>query len=497
MSVLSYVIGRYTLGYFIPFFWIPIAAIIILSGLILLSLKKELRNFLTMKSTRQGVGAGLQLIVLVLAVLFVNALSLRYDLTYDFSPMQSNSLSVTSYGVVQRLKEPARVVFFYRQGNEKSQMEKRKFIHLMRKYNDITSRLKVDFIEVSQNPGEAQSFGVDRGSGVVFVEYKDQRSRIDRITEENVTQALDIVTRAEKKTVYFLRGHGEKEWKKSDSLDGIKSITYLLEGNGYVVEPLSLITKTRVPSEVKTLFIVSPQEELLGHESKALIAFLKRGGRLFLALDPLRMKLSSLQPLLQFLGVNFENQYVIGLTETKQGWALTPKLTLAPVFHKDHEISQNFKEGKFVVLRTPGFLSKMKKAEESVDRVITPLLQTNQNVRAFVSLDMQGEQKPGPFTISMAVEVASSGAKVVVVSSSSFMTNQLWSHGVNRDFLLNVTSFLSDQSQSLKIEPAHWSLGKFTLTPDGLTLYALLFAGPLPMVLLGIGVFLYVRRRRD
>ncbi len=497
LSLLSYVMGRYTLGYFIPFFWLPIGLSALLFVLILFHLREKIVLFFRMKSTHHRVSAGSKLFLIMCFVAFLNFLSVRYNVSYDFSPEQMNSLSVSSFGVLQKLEEQAKIVFFYRQGEQKSQAEKHKFVNLMRKYQDVTSKLEVNFVEVTENPDIAKRFGVDKGAGVVFVEYKGHRSRVDRVAEADVTSALNIVTeRGPKEKVYFLTGHGEKEDQDPSSLDGIKSSVYLLEGNGYLLKKLSLITKTRVPEEVKTLFIIGPQESFLEHEVEALIKYVQRGGSLFLALDhTVARGVSSLKPLLNFLGIEYKNHYVIGMTQTSNGWALTPKLTLATAFNSQNPLTSEFKEGEYAVFRTPGSLVIKKAKTNKVKKRVSTLLSTGVDVRALGSLDLKGIQKKGPFSLAMLMKLGKRASKVVVVASSSFMTNQLWSHGVNRDFFLKVTSFLTGSKNQVKVEPPHWRLGRFSLTPDGFNLYALLFAVPLPIVLLGMAIFRYIRRK--
>jgi hypothetical protein len=49
-----------------------------------------------------------------------------------------------------------------------------------------------------------------KGSGVVFLEYKGKRNRIEKIDEQEITQALIKVTREKNKTIYFTVGTSRK-----------------------------------------------------------------------------------------------------------------------------------------------------------------------------------------------------------------------------------------------------------------------------------------------
>lgn len=489
LSLSSYLLGYYALGYFIPFFWVPLGSFSILSVLILYNLRKKISLFLSMKLTQKGLKTGLWLLIFSLILLALNIWVTRHDTVYDFSANKANSLSVSTIGVLQRLEHPAHIRFFYQSGDKNALNEKQKFVKLIYKYRTLTKKILFDFVDIAEKPDLAKKYGVTQGAGIVFIDYDKQRSRIDRVTEQDITNALDVVSRGDEKVIYFLNGHGEKDTKDPSSLDGANAFLNLLKGNGYTVDFLNLITKTQIPEKVKTIFVLNPQQSFLKHEIEALVKYIKRGGNLLLSLD--YGNASSLKPLLDFLEISYNNNYVIGMAETAQGWALTPKLTLAQHFNPQHPITKEFTQGQYAIFRLPSSISIASSKNTPTD--IQALLKTGEEVRSFVDLDFTGEQKPGPFTLALSIKKDNS--KTVVVASSSFLNNQLWSQGINREFSLNITTYLTDSAQGLKIKPNSWLLGKFTLTPKGLTLYMLLFAIPLPIILLTLSIFRYIRQR--
>ena len=92
----------------------------------------------------------------------------------------------------------------------------------------------------------------------------------------------------------------------------------MLEKNSYVVKKLYLIANSEIPQEADVLFIASPTQSYQDHEIKAIEAYLKRGGGLFIALDSARTP-TGLQKILSTIGIDLEPFYVFNVVNTAMG----------------------------------------------------------------------------------------------------------------------------------------------------------------------------------
>lgn len=204
-------VTHFLIGGWIPFFWI-------LLGLFILSLingiyfeRRNLAEFFTMKTTKHGMSMGLTF-VLVLALLgFLNFISTRHYKTWDFSSAKVNTLSDQSIQLAKSLDSDLSIKFFYKEGQEDNQRNRQAFRELVKKYQDHTSRIRLEFIEVNQRPDLTEEYGVNKGSGIAFLDYKGRRNRLEKIEEQELTSALIKVTREKDKILYFTTGHGEKD----------------------------------------------------------------------------------------------------------------------------------------------------------------------------------------------------------------------------------------------------------------------------------------------
>ncbi len=79
---------------------------------------------------------------------------------------------------------------------------------LLKLYAYHSPRVKYEFIDPDKNPGLVKRYDVTQ-DGTTVIEAGDKESRVTTTSEEDVTNALIKATRAQKKVLYFLEGHGE------------------------------------------------------------------------------------------------------------------------------------------------------------------------------------------------------------------------------------------------------------------------------------------------
>ena len=71
----------------------------------------------------------------------------------------------------------------------------------------------------------------------------------------------------------------------------------------------------------------------------------------------------------------------------------------------------------------------------------------------------------------------------------------LFQGGINRDLIVNLVAYLSGEEESIAIRPNEIGKTQITLTPSSFWLYLLGFIVPLPLLMLGLSIFLGVRWR--
>ncbi len=159
----------------------------------------------------------LLIVVLVLAILVLaNYFVSKHDYRKDFTAGKLHSLSDQSVTVLEGLKADVAFKGFFREGNYgRTAMD-----NLLKLYAYHSSRVHYEFIDPDKNPGLVKRYDVTQ-DGTTIIEAGDKEGRITTTSEEDLTNALIKATRAQKKVVYFLEGHGEERrsrpsetWKK-------------------------------------------------------------------------------------------------------------------------------------------------------------------------------------------------------------------------------------------------------------------------------------------
>ena len=211
-------------------------------------------------------------------------------------------------------------------------------------------------------------------------------------------------------------------------------------------------------------------------------------------------------------GVQMQNNTVIDLNST---FALGSPLDLVvQEFAPDQRITRNYGEGQSLVLRVPHSLSIADEAPENV--AVTPLAFSTEAAYAKDDLnfsrEITGEQiqqanddTTGPFVLGAAAENTETGAKLVLWGSESLLYNQFQQFDQlglrNIDAARNSLFWAADYENffenipqlSINEQPQNQPV---LASPEQLRSITFVAMGVLPFSVLGVGVFVWWRRRQ-
>jgi ABC-type uncharacterized transport system involved in gliding motility auxiliary subunit len=496
ISLVCMSITRYLLGDWVPFCWLALGMAVLFLVVGIIKDRAFFKEFLTMKTTKEGMSMGV-LILLMLAVLsVVNYIGVRHYITFDFSTGQSNTLAEQSVKLIKGLDSDLKVYFFYKKGVEGNEENRRAFRDLIKKYQDINSRIQLSFVEVNEQPDIAKDFGVDKGSGTAFLEYKGRRSLLQKIDEQEFTSSLVKVTREKNKTVYFTVGHGESSIEEVKEGLGLNALKTMLERNRYTVKTLPLIQEPKVPADADVVIIAGPIQDFLGHEVDALEAYLKNGGGLFIALES--QNPAGLEKLVRKMGIQLENNYIFNIVDTVMGQGINQGPVMGSVFSPMNEITKSFGQSEVTLFRHP---QALKKISEPPGMGIDELVRTNPKSMAFRTLNLKEEGPVGSYALMDQVigqwdsDPKNKHFSVIIAGDVDFMTNQMLYQNLNRDLVLNSIASLAKEESLISISPKEPQATQLILTETKFGIFLFAFLIPLPLLLLGTGITLYTRRR--
>ncbi len=494
LSVVGFLVTRFILGGFVPALWIPLGLFLACFLGALVVDRRMYIDFLTMKTTKHGMNMGVMILSVIVMLAAVNFVSIRHYKTFDFSLAQQNTLSDQSIKLLQSLDSDLKITFFYKEGVEEAQQNRKAFQTLVKKYQDVSSKVSLDFVEVNKRPDLAEQYNVNKGGGVVFVEYKGKRNRIERIEEQEITGAIAKATREKDKIVYLVTGHGEGGLEDSRDPNGHSQLKGLLEGNRYQLKPLALATMPEVPKDADAVLIVAPKQAFIDIELNALEKYMQEGGNLLVAIDP--NVDHGLTAFLEKAGVKLANNYVITVMQTAFGRVADPSATPGTEFSGSNNITKVFGKNEFVLFRMPQAIDK-----GTLPQGITfdEIVKTGDNSFGYPDNKFDGEGKKGPFTLVASLKgkwpAGTKDFQLVVAGDGDFLNNQMLYRNLNRDLLLNSVVTLAKEENMVSITPKEISATELTLTENKFYIFVFAFVTPLPLLMLFTSGFLWYRRR--
>src|SRR5215469_10612723 len=473
------------------------------------SSRESLGAALGSRTTRYGANAVFYSLVFIALVVAINYLANRHDHRFDTTQEKVFSLSTQSISTVRNLNRPLKFYGFFQGGQDQRAKD------LYEAYAYASPKVSYQMVDPDKHPELAERYKVTT-MGTTRVQYGDNASdgtNVTELSEENLTNAVIKVTKGTRKIVDFLDGEGEGDPDDSKSATGFASLKQALEGEGYTVRKLFLASKPEVPSDTNLVVVAGPTRDVSGHVLDALTAYLKRGGHVLVTLRP------------SMPGTPDPEE---GLIKMLGGWGLKvgddvlvdqvlrlfagPALGLNPVVttYGAHPITNGFNQRTvFPMTRSVQPESPLKAGLSVVELAKTS--ETSWAETDLVGIFQQqkasfdaGKDQKGPIAVADAVDgdlktlgfgKEGQTARLVVIGSTDFASNQYFNQFFNRDFTINSVDWLAGEEKSISIRPRTMHSSSFRLTVDQFSLVFMLSVLLLPELLLILGIAVWWERR--
>jgi len=257
-----------------------------------------------------------------LAFTFIFAFSAQYvaterDEKADFSYFRVAKAGEATSKLVGSLTEPLEVYLFFPPASDVADVVSDYFKELQ----PASSQLKVTRLDHALEPLKAKELGVS-GNGTILIKMGGRKESlfIGTEVEKSKTQLRGLDTEVQKRllqvaksrrTVYLTGGHAERTQDPKDGMEQRATIEILyktLQDQNFEVRSLTTAEGLgqEVPKDAAAVFIIGPQRPFTEPEAQALEAYEKKGGRLFIALDP--ESALPFDELLKPLGISFKPQ---------------------------------------------------------------------------------------------------------------------------------------------------------------------------------------------
>lgn len=431
--------------------------------------------------------AGFVLLFLAVAGLLM-WLSQIYHLEFDWTRNGRNTLSEASVAVLERIEGPVRITAF-----ASPRRDLRATLRaLIARYQRVKPDIKLEFVDPDQDPQRTREAGI-QFDGELLIEYGPRKETVNRHREEEITNALARLARGRERTAWFVTGHGERNPTGPGRAD-LGTWTAQMEKRGIRARRLSLAETKKIPQDTDLLVIASPRSKWLPGEVDQVKAFLERGGNLMWLQEPAAD--TGLAPLAEFLGVEFEPGVIVDPASqqvTRSSATFTVVATYPP--HpavKDFQLATVFPEAGALRVQAPEGWS----AETVLKTLPTAWAETGE-LAGSVRFD-RGEDLRGPLTLGVALERERDNKvqRVLVVGDGDFLANAYIGNAGNLDLGMNLMNWLAHDEAYINIPARPAPDIALNLSEPWLLSIGLGFVIILPLLLVGAGFFIWLRRRK-
>jgi ABC-type uncharacterized transport system involved in gliding motility auxiliary subunit len=463
---------------------------------------------LALRGTRYRGMATFTIVLVAIILGMLNWLANRHHHRFDFTQDAAYSLSSQTVQVLAGLRADLTVVAFAQTKPLEQEMR-----DLLDEYTYHSKHLKVEFCDPNRQPGTAKRLGVDRDGTVVLVGPEMTEKITDQLTEEKLTNAILKVTRAGKKKIYFCEGHQEKDIDDT-SERGYSAVKQALVDQNYTVEKLLLLRAARVPDDCAVLVVAGPQKDYLPVEKNVIQDYLNLDGKALFLVDP---QAPGLADLLARWEVQVGNDILVDVNPAGRFFGASEFMPVG-MNYESHRITAGFKAATLFPLARSVQASPVQQEGVETQELIKTSDQSWAETRlgaASVEFN-EKEDRKGPLSLAIAVWSREKDRKdpeeldmtkqapgqpdhktrLVVIGDADFAANSYLTFAGNRDFFLNVISWLAEEEDLISVRPRERADRRIFLTLEQSRVvfwFAVLLA---PLVVLLAGIWVWLKRRQ-
>ena len=444
------------------------------------------------------------LLLLLTIVGLLGWLSQRYSYEADWTANRRNTLSEASIKLLQRMPGPIQITAFAR--DSELLPTRKKIRELIERYQRRKADIRLHFVDPNTEPDRVRSEGISV-DGELIVEYHNRREHIKNLNEETLTNTLQRLLRSGEQKIVFISGHGERRPDGKANHD-YNLFIKALANKGIRASSLSLNDNPKIPADTSVLVIASPQLDYLPGEVNILLNYLNKGGNLLWLHDP--GPLHGLDKLAKALGISFVPGTIVDPTTQVLGIA-DPSFALVTGYGR-HPVVQDFTY-MTIYPRAAGlehFAINHWKATVLLQTVARSWSETSK-LEGSIAFD-KGSDTPGPLTIGFALtrpqprtdadktsqkkDLKEKKQRVIVLGDGDFISNTYLGNQGNQDLGYNIINWLSHDDNFISIPSTTAPDTELVLEKRTWSLLGMAFLIVLPLILLGSGIVIWLKRRK-
>lgn len=383
----------------------------------------------------------------------------------------------------------------------------------LQKYRELSSNIKVTYIDPAVSPNFYQKYTQDQISGNSIIAVCNERSKVidysdiyetevDYQTyssqttgydaEGQLTSAIQYVTNDDMQNVYQITGHGE------NAVSG--RFQEAVEKMNLGLQSLNLLEADAVPEDCQALIILGPQSDFSKDDADKVIAYLSGGGRALITTQYTTESMENFKSILEAYGLQLNDGMVI---EANDGNYYQNPLYLLPDISYDTVTAEVSDEYIFAP-----YAQGLTEPQEEDDTIsYTKLLGTSDqafakaDVQNMTSFEKEEGDVQGPFTVGISVTDSESQAQLYVYTSTEMFSeeaDQQVSGNNSALFAASVSSMAAGEETSnlIVIPVKEYTLESLVISQGTIILAGFCSVIAVPILLVAVGIVIWMRRRK-
>lgn len=447
---------------------------------------------------------GIVLAILIMVNLLASALPASMT-RYDISSTKLYSITSNTKVVVNALEQDVTIYWIVQSDKEDDVIE-----NLLGKYETLSDHIKI----IKKNPDVYPTFAekytseevannsliVERGDRSRFIGYDDIYLTETNMTsysnhasfdgEGAITSAIDYVVTEEFPQLYVLEGHGEAElptaFREQIEKENIEMTTF------------SLLNQGSVPKDADCVLIYAPASDISKEEKALLTEYVANGGKLAAFAGPTEEgTLENLYSILADHGVKAAEGIVV--EGDRNHYAFQVPYALLPDISSSKITDPLIEENYYAIMPLAQGLTVSDTSESAVTELLTTSESSFSKIDGYQlsSYEKEDGDPSGPFSVAVSINCENQG-QIVWFSSSNFLDDMYnsYSSGANLDLSMNALSSLMGESEAVAIRSKSLNYDYLTINESTAWFLKFMMIGVFPLMFLGIGIYVIVRRRR-
>ncbi len=439
-------------------------------------------------------------LALLLLLIGVSAwLTQKYHYVFDWTRDSRNSLSETSHRVLQEVDKTLLVTVLARNAAS----ERQAILRQVEKYSSVKPDIDFKFLDIDKEILLAKELHL-RNPNQMRLDYNSRFEIVDTISEREITNALQRLTRQNNPWIAFLTGHGERDVFSEDN-QGYSTLKQTLETSGIQVQDLNLLKTNVIPDNISVLVIAAPQTTLLAGEEKLIVEFVEAGGNLLWLSDPQASNETKTKPLTilaKKLGLSWVNGTIIDAnTELRSMLGIKHPAVVPVVEYQQHDITAQLKNQTLfpfaagIAIATP----EKWKAQPLFYSLPRAWSEASELSGENIVFDSASGDTEGPLLMAASLSRAldkNTQQRVVLMGDSDFAANAYIGHGENLTLIVSVLQWLAHDDQRISLLPYQPPDVSVEFSKGEIATLAATYLLIVPLGILLIGIFIGIRRRR-